>query len=101
MWLVGETVTLQVNVSAVTSASQLQQLTWRWLKDGATIPFTNHTTVRNRTEDGGVLVLELQISGAAEDDSGLYSCEISSPFSSHSAMFERVMVVDGECLFRS
>ena len=96
-WLVEETVLLRVILNEPL-ADHSRRLQWEWLKDGLAVNrSSDHQRARQLAENrDDSFVVELELSGAAESDSGSYQCLLSSPLGAETVTFDPIIVLGAD-----
>ena len=94
MWWEGETLTMAVEIPwEGLDGDPMDLLSWQWMKDDQPLPSSSSSSA---VLVGDSYVMELRVSEALENDSGVYSCLVASPVSAKVVAFEPVTVVGGD-----
>ncbi len=91
VWLEGETLTLAVTLSEQVSVYS-RRIQWEWLKDGVPLNISDNVMQRVENQDDA-FVIELEMVGVVESDSGSYQCRIYSTLGEKTVTFEPIMIV--------
>lgn len=93
LWLAGETLTLQVRMGWNSTQDPETRLRWEWTKNGSLVSSDSASGVMITTaRRAGEFLIELEVGGASESDSGVYACKVSSSLGSNVVHFEPLTV---------